>query len=624
MSQKWFNGLNLQQNQLENAVIQNLASDPSSGKAGQIYYNTTDNGYRYYNGTAWVSISADAIKSIVAGNGLTSSTSGNAVTLTLGTPSTSGATSGNTLGDNSVTENSHTHQIRIPSASTTEKGIVQLATDTDVTTGTETKKAVTPKQLAAAKQDAINSAKVTIQTSDGLTGGSSTPATSFTLGLSNSGVTAGTYNNVTVDAKGRVTAGSSQEYATKTYVDTQDDKKLDKAGGIITGDLTIGGNVTVNGTTTTVNSNTLTVKDKLIEVAKDNTTTLTSPAGIIVPKYNGTDYGALVIDSDGNAKVGDVKLTADGDIDVNNSDLQTLATRTNLVDGNLVQYDGTKQTLVDSGKKIGDLALKTDIPTVPTNYVTTDTKQDITGEKAFKNTNGLSTNCINNLSGNAVYYFDGTNSRLGSVLTPIHIMGSEAHPKYVTQNSPTSQTVKKDIALVEDIKTTKVDNAVYADSAGKVANELEIIGVDYGGTSNALHYTGDAYQRLYFSKDDFTIVASDNVLIQAYLCPTGVTAGTYNTVTVDTRGRVTAASNENYPKKIVQSITGDGSKTSFDVAHTLGADVSVQVYLKNQTVGADTVDELVMVDTYTLNNKVKLLFATAPTTAQTFKVVIIG
>ena len=737
MSQKWFNGLNLQQNQLENAVIQNLASDPSSGKAGQIYYNTTDNGYRYYNGTAWVSISADAIKSIVAGNGLTSSTSGNAVTLTLGTPSTSGATSGNTLGDNSVTENSHTHQIRIPSASTAERGIIQLATDTEATTGTETTKAVTPKQLASAKQDAINSAKITIQTSDGLTGGSSTPATSFTLGLSDSGVVAGTYNNVKVDAKGRVTEGSLKSYvetsaldvyqkkqdntlnttaktvvgainevkgtadaastkattnateitniiggttavgkadkvanpltisdgtnsttydgsaartlqfkpedfsesisggtatvalkdkgyATKTYVDAQDDKKLDKTGGTITGPLTIGGDLTVNGTTTTVNSNTLTVKDKLIEVAKDNTTTLTSPAGIIVPKYNGTDYGALVIDGEGNAKVGDVQLTAGGDIDVNNSDLQTLATRTNLVDGNLVQYDGTKQTLVDSGKKIGDLALKTDIPTVPTNYVTTDTKQDITGEKAFKNTNGLSTNRIHNLSGNEVYDFDGTNVRLGSVSTPTHIRGSEAHPKYEMSSGTAGETVKKDIALVEDIKTTKVDNAVYADSAGKVANELEIIGVDYGGTSNALHYTGDAYQRLYFSKDDFTIVASDNVLIQAYLCPTGVTAGTYNTVTVDAKGRVTAASSKNYSTKVVQTITGDGSKTSFDVAHTLGADVSVQVYLKNQTVGADTVDELVMVDTYTLNNKVKLLFATAPTTTQTFKVVIIG
>ena len=95
-------------------------------------------------------------------------------------------------------------------------------------------------------------------------------------------------------------------------------------------------------------------------------------------------------------------------------------------------------------------------------------------------------------------------------------------------------------------------------------------------------------------------------------------------MTVDAKGRVTAASSKNYSTKVVQTITGDGSKTSFDVAHTLGADVSVQVYLKNQNVGADTVDELVMVDTYTLNNKVKLLFATAPTTTQTFKVVIIG
>ena len=112
--------------------------------------------------------------------------------------------------------------------------------------------------------------------------------------------------------------------------------------------------------------------------------------------------------------------------------------------------------------------------------------------------------------------------------------------------------------------------------------------------------------------------------INVTLSNTGVTAGTYNTVTVNEKGRVTAASSENYSTKVVQTITGDGSKTSFDVAHTLGADVSVQVYLKNQTVGADTVDELVMVDTYTMNNKVKLLFATAPTTAQTFKVVIIG
>ena len=618
MSQKWFNGLNLQQNQLENAVIQNLASDPSSGKAGQIYYNTTDNGYRYYNGTAWVSVSADAIKSIVAGNGLTSSTSGNAVTLTLGTPSTSGAASGNTFGDNNVTENSHTHQIRIPSASTIEKGIVQLATDTEATTGTETTKAVTPKQLASAKQDAINSAKVTIQTSDGLTGGSSTPATSFTLGLSNSGVAAGTYNNVTVDAKGRVTAGSSQEYATKTYVDTQDDKKLDKAGGIITGDLTIGGNVTVNGTTTTVNSNTLTVKDKLIEVAKDNNTTLTSPAGIIVPKYNGTDYGALVIDSDGNAKVGDVQLTAGGDIDVNNTDLQTLATRTNLVDGNLVQYYGTKQTLVDSGKKIDDL-------------VTTNTAQTITGGKTF--TGVIRADSIMTVEdvpieispyAREVFRYDNSNNSMnfGSYDTRTYIKGKE-NEKPLYQYTTGSQIKTKSFVFEDELKDASVKRA---ETAGKVTYYMRFksrknLDTDEG-SQRGLWNGSEPFVFSVLESDFFLYTPSDGVGLE--LAATGVEGGTYNTVTVDTKGRVTAASNESYATKVVQTITGDGSKTSFDITHTLGADVSVQVYLKNQRAGAYTADELVMVDTYTRNNTVTLLFATAPTTTQTFKVVIIG
>lgn len=170
---------------------------------------------------------------------------------------------------------------------------------------------------------------------------------------------------------------------TKQYVDNQDALKLDKAGGSITGNLTVGGNLTINGTTTTVDSTTLQVKDKLIEVAHGNTTTLTTPAGLVAPKYDGTNSGALVFDSTGTAYVGDVTLK-DGNIDVANSDLQPLATRTGLVGGNLVQYDSSAQTLNDSGKKISDLALKTDIPT---NYVTTDTTQNnITGKKTFTNT----------------------------------------------------------------------------------------------------------------------------------------------------------------------------------------------------------------------------------------------
>lgn len=638
MSQKWFNGLNLQQNQLENAVIQNLASDPSSGKAGQIYYNTTDNGYRYYNGTAWVSISADAIKSIVAGNGLTSSTSGNAVTLTLGTPSTSGAPSGNTLGDNSVTENSHTHQIRIPSASTTDKGIVQLATDTDVTTGTETKKAVTPKQLAEVKRTAdAASTKATTNATEianiknGTTavGKATKVANSLTIfdgtnSIAYDGSAARTLQFKPEDFSESISGGTAtvaikdKGYATKTYVDTQDDKKLDKAGGTITGPLTIVGDLTVNGTTTTVNSNTLTVKDKLIEVAKDNTTTLTSPAGLIVPKYNGTDYGALVIDGEGNAKVGDVQLTAGGDIDVNNSDLQTIATRDNLVGDNLVKYDSTNKTLVDSGKNIDDL-------------VTTNTTQTITGGKIF--TGVVRTDSIMtvedfpievSLYPREVFRYDNSNNTMnfGSYNTRTHIRGKE-NEKPLYEYTTGSQIKTKSFVFEDELKDASVKRA---ETAGKVTYYMRFksrknLDTDEG-SQRGLWNGSQPFVFSVLESDFFLYTPNDGTGLE--LAATGVEPGTYNTVTVDTKGRVTAASNESYATKVVQTITGDGSKTSFDITHTLGADVSVQVYLKNQRAGAYTADELVMVDTYTRNNTVTLLFATAPTTTQTFKVVIIG
>lgn len=361
-----------------------------------------------------------------------------------------------------------------------------------------------------------------------------------------------TFNNgdfvTTLTGSNLQVAIADKGYATKTYVDTQDGKKLDKAGGTITGNLsvnggvTVGGNLTVNGTTTTIDSTTLQVKDKLIEVAHGNTTKLTSPAGLVVPKYDGTNSGALVFDGDGMAQVGKVVLDAAGNIDTTKSGLQTLATRTNLVGGNLVQYDSTNKTLVDSGKKVGDFALKTDIPTVPTNYVTTDTKQDITGEKAFKNTNGLSTNRIHNLSGNAVYDFDGTNVRLGSVSTPTHIRGSEAHPKYEKPSGTAGETVKKDIALVEDIKTTKVDNAKNADVAGKVAYSFNITGWGEGDDAvfaDKANYNGSSNVSLHIAKT-FTTVMRTIGIAELDLRPTGVTAGSYSAVTVDAKGRVTA------------------------------------------------------------------------------------
>ena len=59
MAIKYLNSLDLNKNQLQNAVIQVASSDPSSPVAGQIYYNSTDNVIKFYNGSAFVSAGGD-------------------------------------------------------------------------------------------------------------------------------------------------------------------------------------------------------------------------------------------------------------------------------------------------------------------------------------------------------------------------------------------------------------------------------------------------------------------------------------------------------------------------------------------------------------------------------------
>lgn len=50
---KYVNSLNLLQNELQNAVIQVLATDPANGKMGQIYYNSTHKALMQYDGAKW-------------------------------------------------------------------------------------------------------------------------------------------------------------------------------------------------------------------------------------------------------------------------------------------------------------------------------------------------------------------------------------------------------------------------------------------------------------------------------------------------------------------------------------------------------------------------------------------
>lgn len=58
MAKKFLTDLDLNKNELQNAVVQPLAAAPSNPKKGQIYTSTTDDMIYFYNGTNWIPVGA--------------------------------------------------------------------------------------------------------------------------------------------------------------------------------------------------------------------------------------------------------------------------------------------------------------------------------------------------------------------------------------------------------------------------------------------------------------------------------------------------------------------------------------------------------------------------------------
>lgn len=156
------------------------------------------------------------------------------------------------------------------------------------------------------------------------------------------------------------------------------DKKLDKTGGTITGDLIITQNLTVQGTTTTHQSQILTVKDPLI-VANSDKATLSSYGGLLINTDANNTYGMVYDPGRGSVKLGLGTYNSTTKKFVFNSGeglpIVVRDDSTTWTNGHYAKWDSTKNAFVDGGV----------MPTIPTNYVTTDTTQTITGAKTFNN-----------------------------------------------------------------------------------------------------------------------------------------------------------------------------------------------------------------------------------------------
>ena len=236
MALSYLTDINLNKNELQNAVIQKLSTDPSSGQtAGWIIYNTTDNQLKVYDGTDWTNVGGDITRvNITAGTGLSGS-----VDTTSGTH-----TQTIDLADTAVTPGSYGSSTAIPVITVDQQG-----------------------RLTAASTAAI-STDLTIAADSGTNDVVSIGTDTLTFaGTTNEIETTVSNNQIQIGLPDDVTIGNN---------------------------LVVSGNLTVSGTTTTVNTETINLAESIITLNSNYAgSTPTENGGIEIERGTSDDNVAL-------------------------------------------------------------------------------------------------------------------------------------------------------------------------------------------------------------------------------------------------------------------------------------------------------------------------------------------
>lgn len=608
MARLFVTGINLNKNELQNAVIQNIGSAPSSPVAGQLYYNNSSgvNTLYWYNGSEWIpaSGSTEVIQDII----------GSSVIGGTGLTATYVDASGETtidLDNTSVSHGSYGASNKTVSFTVDQQGRLTAASDTNIS--------ITASQVSdftEATQDVIGSS---LGEGEGIDISYSDPAGIITI----SGEDASDTN------KGIASFSATDFVVTSGNVALNNEAIEDKVGAMVTGNTETGITVTYQDSDGTIDfevadqfpshsTSDLTEGTNLYYTAErvqdEINNTIVAGTGLDKTYNDGAGTYTLDIDSTVTTNSGSQTLTnktlgsstsLGANLDAGTYKITNLGTPTNSTDAATKAYvDAVSEGLhVHAAARVyssTNINLSTDLEAGDV----IDGVTLVAGDRVL--VNGQTTKSQNGIY---VVQASGVAVRALDFDTPTEVSSGDFI--FVSEgtnygNTGWVQTKSPATIGVNEIEFTQFSGAgTYTAGAGLTLTGT-VFSADVTPTSGnaSLINTGGAIEVKTDTSRGLSVDANG----------LGINAGTGLT---HSAGALTFASG--YGVRKYSTDLGDGSATSYTVTHNFTTkDVTVQVFENGSPYAQVEADV-----EHTSNSAVTVKFAVAPTSNQ-YRVVVIG